>query len=69
MASSTSQRQDRSYYKSLYNFNADVELAEYSLPVLSTQAGGAKGPGGSGLGAQTKSGIQKRTPSGVINST
>jgi hypothetical protein len=37
MAASTSQRQDRSYYKSLYNFNADVELAEYSLPVLSSQ--------------------------------
>jgi hypothetical protein len=35
MAASTAQRQDRSYYKSLYNFNADVELAEYSLPVLS----------------------------------
>lgn len=68
MAASTSQRQDRSYYKSLYKFDADVELAEYSLPVLSTQIGGAKGPGGPGLGKQN-SGIQKKTPSGVINST
>lgn len=37
MAASSAQRQDRSYYKSLYNFNADVELAEYALPVLSNQ--------------------------------
>jgi hypothetical protein len=35
LAASQNRNQDRSYYKSLYNFNADVELAEYSLPVLS----------------------------------
>lgn len=33
MAASTQQRQDRGYYESLYHFDADVELAEYSLPV------------------------------------
>lgn len=37
MDTASSQKQDRSYYKSLYHFNADVELAEYSLPVLSNQ--------------------------------
>jgi hypothetical protein len=42
LAASQTRRQDRSYYKQLYNFNADVELAEYSLPVLSSSAGGAK---------------------------
>jgi hypothetical protein len=47
MAASTGNRQDRSYYKSLYNFNADVELAEYSLPVLSNQQPG-KPKGGLG---------------------
>ena len=30
-----SNRQDRSYYKSLYHFNADVELKEFQLPFLS----------------------------------
>lgn len=29
---SQAQRQDRSYFKRLYNFNANVELAEFSLP-------------------------------------
>jgi hypothetical protein len=68
MAASTSQRQDRSYYKSLYNFNADVELAEYSLPVLSNQQPGAKGP--KGVGKQgSQSGQNGRTSSGVINTT
>jgi hypothetical protein len=31
----TNNRQDRSYYKSLYHFDANVELAEYSLPIIS----------------------------------
>jgi hypothetical protein len=44
LAASQTRRQDRSYYKSLYNFNADVELAEYSLPVLSSQTGAAGKP-------------------------
>lgn len=35
VGTSQAQKQDRSYYKSLYNFNADVELAEYTLPILS----------------------------------
>jgi len=30
-------RQDRSYYKSLYNFNPNVELADYTLPVISNK--------------------------------
>lgn len=29
-------RQDRSYYKNLYNFNMEAELAEYSLPFINT---------------------------------
>ena len=29
---SQAQRQDRSYFKRLYNFNANVELAEFSHP-------------------------------------
>lgn len=33
----TNNRQDRSYYKSLYNFNSNVELAEYSLPILTDE--------------------------------
>lgn len=62
MAASTSQRQDRSYYKSLYHFEPDVELAEYSLPVLSNQRpGGKAGPG-------QKQGSGKAS-SGVINAT
>jgi hypothetical protein len=66
MAASTSNRQDRSYYKSLYNFNADVELAEYSLPVLSNQQPGkAKG----GLSKQASQSAQGRASSGVINAT
>lgn len=65
MAASTSQRQDRSYYRSLYNFNADVELAEYSLPVLSNQQP-VKGPGASGIGGKS---IQGKASSGVINAT
>ena len=60
MAASTAQRQDRSYYKSLYNFNADVELAEYSLPVLSNQQ-----PPGKTMKQQS----QGKASSGVINAT
>jgi hypothetical protein len=64
MAASNANRQDRSYYKSLYNFNADVELAEYSLPVLSNQQPGkAKG------GKQASQSAQGRASSGVINTT
>jgi len=40
VATSQAQKQDRSYYKSLYNFNADVELHEYTLPILSNQIAG-----------------------------
>lgn len=61
--SNAAQRQDRSYYKSLYHFNADVELAEYSLPVLSNQQP-PSGKAGSGL-----SGASQKMPSGVINAT
>jgi hypothetical protein len=42
ISASQNKQQDRSYYKQLYNFDADVELAEYSLPVLSTQTTGPK---------------------------
>ena len=35
MQNITSNRQDRSYYWSLYHFNSNVELAEYSLPIIS----------------------------------
>jgi hypothetical protein len=42
VGATSSTRQDRSYYKSLYHFDADVELAEYSLPVLSNQQQPAK---------------------------
>ena len=45
---SQAQRQDRSYFKRLYNFNANVELAEFSLPFeLSgqTQEEGKLAPG------------------------
>jgi hypothetical protein len=59
MAASTAQRQDRSYYKSLYNFNADVELAEYSLPVLSNQQPAGK----------TMKQSQGKASSGMINAT
>jgi hypothetical protein len=45
LAASQTRRQDRSYYKSLYNFNADVELAEYSLPVMSSLGGRTMAPG------------------------
>ena len=45
VGTSQAQKQDRSYYKSLYNFNADVELAEYTLPILSNQIGGKVGSG------------------------
>ena len=55
VGASATQRQDRSYYKSLYHFNADVELAEYSLPVLSTQQHIGKG--------------SQKLPSGAINAT
>ena len=48
------QRADRSYYKKLYHFNADVELAEFSLPVMSQQS-------------PTAAGRHGRTPSGVVN--
>ena len=37
VGASQSQRSDRSYYKSLYTFDANQELAEYTLPVLSNQ--------------------------------
>ena len=43
--SQQAQRQDRSYYKSLYSFNANQELAEYTLPVLSNQIAGKTAPG------------------------
>lgn len=69
MAASTSQRQDRSYYKSLYNFNADVELAEYSLPVLANQQPGGKGPRASGAGDHGSQSGAGRASSGVINAT
>jgi hypothetical protein len=42
---SQAQRQDRSYYKKLYSFNANVELAEFSLPVVSQSLGGKVPPG------------------------
>ena len=45
MATSQAQKQDRSYYKSLYNFDADVELHEYTLPILSNQIAGKVGSG------------------------
>jgi hypothetical protein len=45
VGTSQAQKQDRSYYKSLYNFNADVELAEYTLPILSNQIAGKVGSG------------------------
>jgi len=51
----------------LYNFNADVELAEYSLPVLSNQQpAGAKGGTVGKQGSQSAAG---KASSGVINST
>jgi len=51
----------------LYNFNADVELAEYALPVLSNQLpAGAKGPG---AGKQASQSAQGKASSGVINAT
>ena len=53
---SHTQRADRSYYKKLYHFNADVELAEFSLPVMSNQQ-------------SPMAGRHMRTPSGVVNST
>jgi hypothetical protein len=37
VGASQAQRSDRSYYKSLYSFDANQELAEYTLPVLSNQ--------------------------------
>jgi hypothetical protein len=43
VGTSQAQKQDRSYYKQLYNFNADVELAEYTLPVLQNPVAGKKG--------------------------
>jgi len=42
-----------------------VELAEYSLPVLSNQQP-VKGPGASGIGGKS---IQGKASSGVINAT
>jgi len=45
VATSQAQKQDRSYYKSLYNFDADVELHEYTLPILSNQIAGKVGSG------------------------
>jgi hypothetical protein len=56
VGAASSSKQDRSYYKSLYHFNADVELAEYSLPVLANQQPTAGGKGG-------------KLSSGVINAT
>ena len=52
---SSTQRADRSYYKKLYHFNADVELAEFSLPTMSNQ--------------QSPAGGHRRTTSGVVNAT
>jgi hypothetical protein len=49
----------------LYNFNADVELAEYSLPVLSNQQPLGKGA----IGKHGGSSNQGKTSSGVINAT
>jgi dynein heavy chain len=46
-----------------------VELAEYSLPVLSNQQPGRKGPQGSGMGKQASQSGQGRASSGVINAT
>jgi hypothetical protein len=37
VGASQAQRQDRSQYKKLYQFNPDEDLAEYTLPVLSNQ--------------------------------
>lgn len=58
LGAASSSKQDRSYYKSLYHFNADVELAEYSLPVLANQQPSVP-----------KHGQPTKLPSGVINST
>jgi hypothetical protein len=64
VGAASSTKQDRSYYKSLYHFNADVELAEYSLPVLSNQqpttTHGQKP-------AHQQSSISQKMPSGMIN--
>ncbi len=58
MGAASSSRQDRSYYKSLYHFNADVELAEYSLPILANQQQSVP-----------KHGMNQRLSSGLINAT
>ena len=53
---SQAQRQDRSYFKRLYNFNANVELAEFSLPFE--------------LSAQNQDNMAgAKVPSGVVNAT
>ena len=52
---SQAQRQDRSYFKRLYNFNANVELAEFSLPFE--------------LSAQNQEGMGGKLAPGVVNAT
>ena len=52
---SQAQRQDRSYFKRLYNFNANVELAEFSLPFE--------------LSSQAQDAAASKVPAGVVNST
>jgi hypothetical protein len=66
VGATSSTRQDRSYYKSLYHFNADVELAEYSLPVLSNQQPAAAIHGAASLKQGSTS---QKMPSGIINAT
>lgn len=46
---SQAQRQDRSYFKRLYNFNANVELAEFSLPFELSSTGHDGGKPSSGV--------------------
>ena len=67
VGATSSTKQDRSYYKSLYHFNADVELAEYSLPVLSNQQQAAKHGGQQQL--KQSSSVTQKMPSGIINNT
>jgi hypothetical protein len=66
VGAASSTRQDRSYYKSLYHFNADVELAEYSLPVLSNQQPAAAGGHNQMKGSSS---VSQKMPSGVMNAT
>jgi hypothetical protein len=66
VGAASSTRQDRSYYKSLYHFNADVELAEYSLPVLSNQQPAAVGGHNQ---MKASSSVSQKMPSGMVNAT